>query len=68
MGWVVGHIGFAGVVVVLIIISILCEYARRVLKRKPKTLGWRLLTIINLIVYALCIVLLVFNILTEIVI
>lgn len=59
--------GFAGVVV-LIIISNLCEYARKALKRKPKTLGWRLLTDINLIVYALCIVLLVFNILTEIVI
>ena len=66
MGWVVGHIGFVGVLVVLIILSILCEYARRVLKGKPKTLGWRLLTVINLIVYALCIVLLVFNILTEI--
>jgi hypothetical protein len=68
MGWVVSHIGFAGVVAVLIIIGILCEYLRRALKTKPKTLGWRLLTVINLIVYALCIVLLVFNILTEIVI
>ena len=68
MGWVVGHVGFVGVLAVLIIVSILCEYARRILKRKPKTLGWRLLTVVNLIVYALCIVLLVFNILTEIVI
>jgi hypothetical protein len=68
MGWVVGHIGFAGVLVVLIVLGILCEYARRVLKGKPKTFAWRLLTVINLIVYALCIVLLVFNILTEIVI
>jgi hypothetical protein len=68
MGWVVSHIGFAGVVAVLIILSILCEYLRRALKTKPKTFAWRLLTVINLIVYALCIVLLVFNILTEIVI
>ena len=68
MGWVVGHVGFLGVLVVLIILSILCEYARRVLKRKPKTLGWKLLTVINLLVYALCILFLVFNILTEIVI
>jgi hypothetical protein len=68
MGWVAEHIGFLGVLVVLIIVSILCEYARKVLKGKPKTPGWRLLTVINLIVYALCIVFLVFNILTEIVI
>jgi hypothetical protein len=39
MGWVVGHIGFAGVVVVLIVVGILCEFARKVLKRKPKTFG-----------------------------
>jgi hypothetical protein len=54
--------------VVLVILGILCEYARRVLKSKPRTLGWKLLTVVNLIVYALCIVFLVFNILTEIVI
>jgi|WetSurSiteA1Bulk_404760.scaffolds.fasta_scaffold30667_2 hypothetical protein len=64
----VAHVGFLGVLVALIIISILCEFTRRALKGKPKTVTWRLLTVINLIVYALCVLLLIFNILTEIVI
>lgn len=61
------HVGLFGVVVALIIIGILCEYTRRALKRKPKTVTWRLLTVINLIAYALCVLLLIFNVLAEIV-
>ena len=68
MNWLVNHVGFLSVLVGLIVLIILCEYARKALRTKPKTLAWRLLTIINLIVYALCVVLVVFNILSEIVI
>jgi hypothetical protein len=63
----VAHVGFLGVLVALIVIGLLCEYTRRALKRKPKTVTWRLLTVINLIVYSLCVLLLIFNILTEMV-
>jgi hypothetical protein len=64
----VEHVGFLGVLVALIVIGILCEYTRRALKRKPKTVTCKLLTVINLIGYALCVLPLIFNILTEIVI
>ncbi len=62
------HLGFISVLVLLIIISILCEYARRVLKTKPKTPKWKILTVINLVIYVLCVLLVIFNILTEIII
>jgi NhaP-type Na+/H+ or K+/H+ antiporter len=62
------HLGFIGVLVLLIAICILCEYARRALKEKPKTLKWKLLTVINFIIYGLSILFLVFNMLTEIII
>jgi hypothetical protein len=68
METLVEHVGFLGVLVALVIIAILCEFARRALKSKPKTVTWRLLTVANLIVYALCVLLLIFNVLTEIVI
>jgi hypothetical protein len=47
------HLGLIGVLVLLIVICILCEYARRVLKEKPKTPKWKLVTVINFIIYGL---------------
>jgi|GEM_PF-6839177 len=68
MQWLSEHLGFISVLALLIIICILGEYARRVLKTKPKTPKWKLLTVINLIIYLLCVLLVIFNILTELVI
>jgi hypothetical protein len=62
------HLGFIGVLVLLLAICILCEYARRVLKEKPKTLKWKLLTVINFTIYGLSVLFLIFNILTEMII
>lgn len=61
----IAHMGFIGVLAAAVAVAALCEYARRKIKTKPKTTGWHLLLVLVYIVYALSVVIVVFNVITE---
>lgn len=61
----VAHLGFVGVMVAAVAVAVMCEYIRRKINTKPKTLGWYTLSVFVYIVYALSVVTVVFNVIAE---
>jgi len=66
MNVIVAHLGFIILLIVGIALILVCEYARRKIKEKPRTLTWSLLSVLVYVLYALGVVILVFDVLTEI--
>ncbi len=61
----IDHLGFIGAIAVAVVVIVLCEYARRKIKTRPKTIGWYSLFVLVYVVYALSVVLVVFNVTAE---
>ena len=61
----IDHLGFIAVIAAAVVVVVMCEYARRKIKTKPNTLGWYVLSVLVYVVYALLVVFVVFNVITE---
>jgi len=61
----IAHVGFFSVLIVGIVVAAICEYARRIIKAKPKTPTWVLLSALVYVVYVLAVLVVVFNVLSE---